>query len=299
MSPSAIASFIKTPRLFPYLNHQLPIMSTTFQLTASDGVQLSGTSNTPTGEIKGVVVLLHGIGEHFGRYKHMADFFSTIGYATIGMDHRGHGNSGGRRGHTPSYDQLMNDIDLLMNKAKEMFPCKPIVLHGHSMGGNVAANYAIRKKPSLKGLILTGPYFRLAFNPPAWKVKLARISAGIIPTFTQPTGLEVEAISRDPKVVKDYTEDPLVHDKITSAFCVNVHPAGTYAIEHASELSMKTLAMHGTADRINSPKSTEEFANKNPQQVELKLWDGLYHEIHNEPEKQQVFDYIANWLSRI
>lgn len=273
-------------------------MSTPFQLTASDGLQLNGTSNTPTGEIKGVVVLLHGIGEHFDRFRHVADFLSTIGYATVGMDHRGHGNSGGKRGHTPSYDQLMNDIDLLMNKTQEMFPGKPIVLYGHSMGANLAANYALRKKPSLKALILTAPYFRLAFNPPAWKVKLARISAGIIPTLTQSTRLEVEAISRDPKVVADYKADPLVHDKITSAFFVNVYSAGPYAIGHASELSMKTLAMHGTADRLTSLKGTEEFANKNPQKVELKLWDGFYHEIHNEPGKQQVFDYIANWLSR-
>ena len=274
-------------------------MAATFQLPTSDGLQLSGTSYTPTGEIKGVVVLLHGMGEHFGRFKHVADFFSTLGYATVGMDHRGHGNSGGKKGHTSSYDQLMNDIDVLMNKTKEMFPGKPIVLYGHSMGANLAANYAIRKKPSLKGLILTAPYFRLAFNPPAWKVNLARISAGIIPTLTQATGLEVEAISRDPKVVEAYKEDSLVHDKITSAFFVNVYSAGPYAIEHVSELSMKTLAMHGTADRLTSSNGTEEFANSNPQNVELKLWDGFYHEIHNEPERQQVFDYIANWLSRI
>ena len=273
-------------------------MAATFQLTTSDGLQLSGTSHTPTGAIKGVVVLLHGMGEHFGRFKHVADFFSTIGYATVGMDHRGHGNSGGKKGHTPSYDQLMNDIDVLMNKIKEMFPGKSIVLYGHSMGGNLAANYALRKKPSLKGLILTGPYFRLAFNPPAWKVKLASITAAIIPTLTQATGLEVEAISRDPKVVEAYKADPLVHDRISSAFFVNVHSAGSYAIEHASELSVKTLAMHGTADRLTSSTGTEKFANRNPQNVELKLWDGFYHEIHNEPERQQVFDYIANWLSR-
>ena len=273
-------------------------MSATFHLTTSDGLQLNGTSYSPTGEIKGVVVLLHGMGEHFGRFKHVADFFSTIGYATVGMDHRGHGNSGGKKGHTPSYDQLMNDIDVLMNKTKEMVPGKPVVLYGHSMGANLAANYAIRKKPSLKALILTAPYFRLAFDPPAWKVKLARISAGIIPTLTQSTGLEVEAISRDPKVVEAFKEDSLVHDKITSAFFVNVHSAGPYAIKHASELSVKTLAMHGTADRATSSMGTEEFANRNPQNVELKLWDGFYHEIHNEPERQQVFDYIANWLSK-
>ena len=102
----------------------------------------------------------------------------------------------------------------------------------------------------------------------------------------------------DPKVVEDYKADALIHDKITSAFFVNVYSAGVYAIKHAGKLSMKTLAMHGTADRLTSLKGTEEFANNNSQNVELKLWDGFYHEIHNEPERQQVFDYIANWLSK-
>src|SRR5688572_10869840 len=227
-------------------------MSKTFQLTTADGLQLSGQYYIPKDQIKGVVCLLHGMGEHFGRYQHVADFFSSIGYATIGMDHRGHGKSEGKKGHTPSYEHLMNDIDLLLKKTHELFADIPVILYGHSMGANLAANFALRKKPNLKGLILTDPYFKLAFDPPAWKVMLGKISAGIVPTLSQPTGLEVAAISRDPKVVEAYKKDPLVHDKITSAFFVNVHGAATYPIEHASSLSCKTLVMHGTADRLTS-----------------------------------------------
>lgn len=274
-------------------------MSKIFELTTSDGLHLAGEYYTPAGELKGIIVLLHGMGEHFGRYKHVAEFFMTIGYATVGIDHRGHGKSQGKKGHTPSYDQLMNDIDLLLKKANELFPGIPVVLYGHSMGGNLAANFAIRRKPTIKGMIVTDPYFKLAFNPPGWKVTLGKISAGIIPGLTQPTGLELAALSRDESVVTAYKNDPLVHDKITSAFFVNVHTAATYPIEHAKELTIKTLAMHGTADRLTSMKGTEEFANNNPQMIDLKLWDGFYHEIHNEPEKQQVFDYIAGWLAKL
>jgi len=274
-------------------------MSKTFHLTTADGLQLSGEYFMPQGDIKGVVVLVHGMGEHFGRYKHVAEFFSTIGYATVGMDHRGHGKSQGKRGHTPSFEHLMNDVDLLMKKAHELFAGIPVVLYGHSMGANLAANYTLRRKPSLKALILTSPYFKLAFDPPAWKVSLAKMMKGIMPGLTQATGLEVAAVSRDQQVVEDYKKDALNHDKMSASFFANVHPAGLYPIEHAQELQVKTLATHGTADRLTSSKGTEEFAAKNTTMVELKLWDGYYHELHNEPEKQQVFDYISRWLSKI
>ena len=274
-------------------------MPKTFELTTSDGLQLAGEYYSADGELKGTIVLLHGMGEHFGRYKHVAEFFKTIGYTTVGMDHRGHGKSPGNKGHTPTYDQLMDDIDLLLKKSNELFPGTPVILYGHSMGGNLAANFAIRRKPDIKGLVVTDRYFKLAFDPPAWTVKLGKISAGIIPTLTQSTGLETAALSRDEAVVTAYKNDPLVHDKITSAFFVNVHTARTYPIEHAKELTVKTLAMHGTADRLTSIEGTKEFANNNPQMIELKVWDGFYHEIHNEPEKQEVFNYIAGWLSRV
>ena len=274
-------------------------MSKTFRLTTTDGLQLAGEYFIPQGDIKGVVALVHGMGEHFGRYKHVAEFFSTIGYATVGMDHRGHGKSEGKKGHTPSYDHLMNDIDLLIKKCIELFAGIPVVLYGHSMGGNLAANFAIRRKPNIKGLILTDPYFKLAFDPPGWKMTLAKLVSGLIPGLTQATGLEQSAISTDQAVVDAYKNDPLVHDKITAAFYINVHPAGQYAIDHAKELQIKTLAMHGTADRLTSMVGTKEFADNNRQVVEVKLWEGLYHEIHNEPNKKEVFDYMAGWLSKL
>lgn len=249
--------------------------------------------------MKGVIVLLHGMGEHFGRFTHVAEFFRTRGYATIGMDHRGHGLSTGKRGHTPSFSHLMSDIDLLLEKTRELFPGSPLILYGHSMGGSLAANYALRKKPQVKGLILTGPYFKLGFEPPAWKVATANIMAGIFPSLTLPTALEKAALSRDPAVVEAYKKDPLVHDKISTAFFSEVHAAGLYAIDHVSELQVKTLAMHGTADRLTSPDGTKAFAKNNPEQIKLKLWDGFFHEIHNEPGKEQVFDYMATWIENL
>jgi alpha-beta hydrolase superfamily lysophospholipase len=274
-------------------------MTNLFQLTTADGLQLSGQYFTPMGEMKGVVVLIHGMGEHFGRYKHVAEFFAGIGYATVGMDLRGHGKSGGKRGHTPSYNHLMDDIGLLFKKAAELFSGLPVLLYGHSMGGNLAANYALRRNPPLKGLILSAPYFKLAFEPPKWKVAMAKALAGIFPSFTLSTGLDVTALSRDQAVIDAHKNDPLIHDRISSAFFFSVHQAGLYPIEHAKDLRVKTLAMHGTADRITSVEGTKAFAANNPQMIELKLWEGFYHELHNEKEKQRVFDYMADWINKL
>lgn len=274
-------------------------MSDTFALTTADGLRLNGASFSPSGSPKAAIVLVHGMGEHFGRYQQLVAFFNSIGYAVIGMDLRGHGTSQGKPGHIDHYEQLMDDTDLLVKKAQELFAGLPLIMYGHSLGGNIAANYVLRRKPALQGLIITSPYFKLAFEPPRWKVALSKIMAKILPALTLPTELELAALSRDQAVVDAYKNDPLVHDKISAAFFVQVHAAATYPIDHAEELTTKTLIMHGLMDRITSYKGTAAFARNNPELVELKLWEGLYHEIHNEKEKQQVYDHIAGWLARL
>jgi acylglycerol lipase len=274
-------------------------LQTQFILTTSDDLQLNGASFSPPGETKAAIVLIHGMGEHFGRYQHVIEFFNSIGYAVISMDLRGHGHSQGKRGHIDTYKQLMDDVDLLVKKAQELFNDLPLIMYGHSLGGNIAANYVLRRQPAFKGLIVTAPYFKLAFDPPKWKVFLSAVMAKILPALTLPTGLELAALSRDQAVVDAYKNDPLVHDKISSAFFNNVHAAASYPIEHAEELKIKTLAMHGLMDRITSYKGTTAFARNNPELIELKLWEGLYHEIHNEKEKQQVFDHIKTWLQKL
>lgn len=265
---------------------------------SSDGLDIYGQYWAPDGTPEAVICLVHGMGEHSSRYAHVADFFINKNIALISYDHRGHGKSGGKRGHTPSYDLLLDGVTDLINKANEIFPGAPQFLYGHSMGGNVVVNYAIRKKPSVKGIILSGPYLRLAFNPPAFKVALGKFAASIFPGLQQPTGLDATAISQDKAVVDAYINDPLVHDKISAGFFVNVHGAGEWAMEHASELELPTLIFHGTADRLTSHKASEEFARSINGHATLKLWEGLYHETHNEAEKQQVFEHIYGWIEQ-
>lgn len=273
-------------------------MLATVLINTSEGLSLKGALQHPTLEPKGIIILVHGMGEHSGRYSHVSEFFTQHGFAVLRMDLRGHGISAGKRGHTPSYDHLMDDLRAICDKASELFPGIPMILYGHSMGGNLVLNFLIRRKPKLAAAIVTAPYLRLAFEPPSWKVALGKISASILPKLTQPTGLETAAISRDPHVVTAYEKDPLVHDKITSAFFVNVHFAGPYAIEHAAQIEAPTLVMHGTSDRLTSHNGSLELHSNTKGNVELKIWEGLYHELHNEPEKEEVMAYELKWLEQ-
>ena len=248
---------------------------------------------------KGVMIITHGMGEHSMRYMEMVDFFTNVGYTVISFDIRGHGLSEGKRGHTPGYEFLMDDIERVYTQVKKDYPSLPIFLFGHSMGGNLVLNFLLRKPNSICGAIVTGAYLKLGFEPPKWKIILAKLSSSIWPTLSQPTELELDALSRNKEVIRKYENDELVHDRITSAFFINVHFAGQYVIDHANEIKTPLLVMHGMEDRLTSPKGSQEFASNAGENVHLKMWDGLYHELHNEPEKQEIFNYEMEWMNKL
>ena len=269
----------------------------TIQLLTHDDLTLHGAIYAPM-DSKALVVLIHGMGEHFGRYAHVAEFFTQNGYAFAGMDLRGHGRSQGKRGHTPSYEHLMNDIELLISTIQVDFPELPLFIYGHSMGGNLVLNALIRRALPITAAVISAPYLKLAFEPPKWKTVLGKISAKYLPELTQPTGLDTRALSRDSNVILAYNNDPLVHDKITSSFFVNVHFAGPYALEHAAKINVPLLLMHGTEDKLTSHWATQELHKRIPERSELKLWEGFYHELHNEPEQEELLSYVTQWLEK-
>lgn len=271
-------------------------MQSTFVLNTSDGIDLQYYEQ-PVENPRAVICLVHGMGEHTGRYAHVAEFFKQQQLATIGFDQRGHGKSGGKRGHTPSYDVLQESVAQLIKTAAEKYPNVPLVLYGHSMGGNLVLNYGIRNGAGIKALVASSPYLRLAFVPPAWKVRLARVVGSIAPGLQQGTGLATSMLSQDPAVVKAYENDPLVHDKITVSYYLGVENAGEWAINHAAELKVPTLVFHGTGDQITSHKATQEFAEKSNGKAKLELFDGLYHETHNEAAKYEVLEKVMQWIN--
>ena len=251
---------------------------------------------TPDDPPKAVICLAHGHGDYAGRYAHVAEFFTVKGFATLAFDNYGHGETVSKRGHFPSYDVVLDAMDKLVAKAKEHYPSVPIFLYGHSTGGNFVANYLLKRKPDIKGAIITSPWFRLAFSPSSTDLFLAKLMINIYPSFTQASKLDVNLISRDPAEVKKYSNDPLVHSMISPVFFSGVHKAGLWALEHAGELNYPVLLMHGTGDKVTSWEASKEFAEKAGDKVTLKLWEGLYHETHNEPEKADVMGFAAKWV---
>ncbi|MBA7568977.1 Monoacylglycerol lipase [subsurface metagenome] len=269
-----------------------------FEFKTFDGLSLFGQSWQPEDRPRAVVCLVHGIGEHSGRYVHVADSLTQTGYALISIDLRGHGKSEGPRGHIPSYEAIMQDISSLLEVSNKKFPQLPSFLYGHSLGGNLVLNYVLRRQSHLKGVIATAPWLRLAFEPPRFKIILAQITNYIWPSFSQKNGLDTKVLSHDPEVVYAYENDPLVHDHISARMFNSIYQAGQWALEHASEFSLPLLLMHGGADRLISVEASREFADKITENCTFKIWDGLYHEIHNEPEKKEVFKFLIDWLDK-
>jgi alpha-beta hydrolase superfamily lysophospholipase len=266
--------------------------------TGTDQLKIYGQvwQPLPGNEVKAVIALVHGMGEHSGRYRRFAEFLTQKGIAIISFDQRGHGKSQGKKGHITHYNQLLDGIDELLERTRLQFKDKPVFLYGHSMGGNLVLNYALKKPHKVKGLIVTGPLLRLAFEPPVIKVKLAYLMRNLYPAFTLATNLKTEDLSRDKDVVKAYQKDRLVHDRISSSFFINTYEAGLYALQHANELKVPTLLMHGGDDKITSADASEEFAKKARVVCDFMRWDGMYHEIHNEPEKEAVLDQVGDWI---
>ena len=242
-----------------------------------------------------MVCLVHGLGQHCARYQPVAAALTEASFAVMAFDHRGHGRSAGKRGVIPSYDALMDDIDILLEQASQRYPGKLRFLYGHSLGGNEVINYALRRKPAVAGVVATSPGLRTAFKPPAAQLAVGRLMNKVWPAFTMPNGLELAAISRDPAVVEAYQQDPLVHDRLSARLGIELLESGEWAMAHAGEFPVPLLLMHGTADRLTSYQASQEFASKAPN-CTLKLWDGLYHETHNEPEKDVVLATVISWI---
>lgn len=265
------------------------------------GVKVYGRGWEPDTKPKAIILLVHGLGEHCSRYEHFAQFFCAQGIAVLAADRVGHGRSEGKRGHVAKYEYLLDEVSKLQNEAVRLHSQVPVFVYGHSMGGNIVLNYLLRKgSTGIKGFIATAPALRLAFEPSKFILSLGRLMRKIYPGFSQNNQLNVDQLSRDKNVVEIYKKDPLVHDKITSETGIGLLEWGQYCLDQAAKgvsLPCPVLLMHGSADGLTAASGTEEFAQGVKGDVSLKIWEGLYHEIHNEPEKQAVFEHTLNWIN--
>lgn len=262
-----------------------------------NGIKLQMQAWEPETKPKAVVGLVHGLGEHVARYSDVARALVKSGFAVMGFDLRGHGRSGGRRGHTPSYETLLDDLGALLERIADRYPRRPVFLYGHSLGGALAINYALRRPSRIRGVIATSPWLVAVVKAPPLKAALARILDPILPTYTDRWAVEPKSLARDPEVGDAYERDPLVHDFVTSRMYLAATEAGQWAMDNAATFPLPLLLMHGTADRVTSWEASREFARRAGRNITWRSWDGWYHELHNEPERSRVVRVMTSWMN--
>ncbi len=247
-----------------------------------------------------VVCIIHGLGEHGGRYDEMASMLVKSNCSVLAIDQRGHGLSEGRKGHTRSYEHLLLDIEELLKAARSEYTDLPMFLFGHSMGGNLVANFVKTKTTSeISGFILSSPFFEVAFQPPVWKVKLAKLIGAILPGLLQSNELDVDAISRDEKEVRKYQDDHLVHDRISVRLFLELTKNGKAVLENQTKLKIPGLHYHGDTDRLVSFDASEVFAERNKDHIRWVPLKDTYHEPHNDLDREKVYDLIEKFVSEI
>jgi acylglycerol lipase len=266
-----------------------------FNIKLNNGQVLRGMIQNPGQNMKAIIVFVHGIGEHIHRYDYWAGLFNREGIGFAGVDLPGHGHSDGRRGDIKSFVLLEEMLDLMIKSCNQTFPGCPVYLYGHSLGGGIVLYYLLHNDSKVKGAVVTSPFLKLAFEPPKIKLFLVSVMKNLFPGLIQPSGLDADQISHDKAVVEIYKADPLVHDKISVRLFADALMAAKYSFVHASELKIPVLLLHGSDDLITSPEGSREFAGKT-NMTELKIWDGGYHELHNELFKEDVFKYIMDWI---
>lgn len=267
-----------------------------FNLQMSDGFTAYGQGWHPEGPAKAAVCLIHGLGEHTGRYAYVAEKFTEHHFAILGCDQRGHGKSGGPRGHFPNYEQVMKDVKSTLEFLKEKYPTQPIFLYGHSMGGSIVLNYGLRMKPQVNGIIATSPGLKTGNELSSALLALGKILYTIAPSMGLNNGLDVNNLSHDPAVVAAYKADPLVHPKISARFALDFLNSGQWASEHAAEFPVPLLIQIGSEDRLVSVETARAFAQAAPD-CTYREWPGLFHETHNEPQKDEVLQVTLDWIS--
>lgn len=270
-------------------------------LTLADGTELRLRAWPALSGHRGQVLIVHGLGEHAGRYGHVAAALNAQGWHVNAYDHRGHGASTGARGALPGAEALCEDLAAVIGRVRS--GPGPFVLLGHSMGGLVAARYvaeALAPRPALwsrpvDALVLSSP----ALDPGLGDTQkhLLAVAATLTPNVALSNGLAPEWVSRDPAVVRDYVADPLNHDRITPRLARFIVDGGVLVRARAAQWRVPTLLMWAGADRCVAPAGSAEFAAHAPQAVaQHRCFDGLAHEIFNEPEQAEVLSHLTRWL---
>ena len=268
-------------------------------LTAEDGTNLVVVdwplSKAP---VRGVVLIVHGLGEHAWRYDHVAEQLNEWGFAVRAYDQYGHGESMGPRGALPSADRLLSDLAEVIDESRfRMSESTPLIVLGHSMGGLVAGRFVSLGLRPVQGLVLSSPALDPGLN--ALQRMLLAVLPRIAPDLRIGNGLNADFISHDPAVVAAYKADPLVHDRISARLAAFIAETGPVTIAAAPSWTVPTLLLYAGDDKLVNPAGSRAFAASAPQaMVSTHCFEGMYHEIFNEtaPQRALVFAELKRWL---
>ena len=250
----------------------------------------------PEEQARAIILLVHGAGEHCTRYQHLAEYFSSRGYAIAGFDHIGHGKSDGQYGFVERFDDHLESLGNFRQQLERDFPGLPVILLGHSMGGLISSLYLLQHQHQFIGCALSGPAIKTDLQPPAIQILLIRLLSRLAPKLGV-LQLDAAGVSRDQVVVDDYCADPLVfHGKMSARMVAEMFAGMNRIQEQAAKISLPLLLLHGGGDVMTAP-SGSQFLHDHVSSKEktLKIYPGLYHEIFNEPEQQEVFADLLGW----
>ena len=243
-----------------------------------------------------MVFLVHGLGEHGGRYVHVVEAMTAEGFTVVAYDLRGHGRSSGPRGHAASMGELVADLDAVIADAAGRVGRAARIIYGHSMGGAIALSHALRFPDAAVARIVTGPAVRPAFVPPPWKVAFGRIARRLAPSFALRNEIDPSGLSHDEAVVRAYRADPLVHDRVSSALGVGLLELGDELLSLAPGLLAPVLVVHGDEDPITSALASRQFAARAGKGCKYYGVPGSLHEVHHEASWPDTWRVISEWL---
>jgi acylglycerol lipase len=251
----------------------------------------------PEGNAKAVLFIVHGLGEHCGRYGNVVDRFVPLGYAAYALDHIGHGRSGGAREYVERFEDYTGMLTLFYGMVKNWQPGKPVVLLGHSMGGLIAVHYLLDHQDEFRGAVLSAPAVKVVDGISPLAIAVGSVIANIFPRAGL-LAVDPHGISRDPEVVNAYINDPLVfHGKTSARLAAELLKAILRVTAETEKITLPFITLQGSEDRIVHPGGAQMLYDRAASKDKtIKIYKGLYHEVFNEPEHPQVLKDVENWL---
>jgi len=252
----------------------------------------------PKGEVEAVLLVVHGLGEHCGRYMNVVNHFVPLGYAVYGLDHIGHGKSGGVREVVERFTDYTDTLKVYHEMVKGWQTGKPVFLLGHSMGGLTASYYLLDHQASFKGAVISAPLVKVSDSISQATIIMGKILSALAPKMGL-LALDTQGISRDPEVVETYVNDPLVfHGKTPARLAAELLKAMLRVTAEADKISLPFIVVQGSEDKLVDPGGAQMLYDKaGSKDKTIKVYEGLYHEVFNEPERARVLKDVETWLA--